>query len=126
MKSNFSPLPSCGDVTVQQLICSYCFFLGHSSLYSSYTLTSFWMSAAFSYPKVINHQWSAAVKHQRICHDCRGQVFSPISIMQQLGWQCAMELESVAVVLLTSVLAYLCGASDCKKKNLLIKSAGFF
>lgn len=93
-------------------------------------LTSCWMSAASSYPKVSDHQWSAAVKHQRTCDDCSRQVFSRTSVMQQLAWHCAVKLESVAVVLVTFVLGYLCGVSDCvRKKNRNCahsKSAGFF
>lgn len=31
-------------------------------------------------------------------------------IMQQLDWQCAIKLESVAVLLVNSRVGYLCGA----------------
>lgn len=86
-------------------------------------LTSCWMSLSFSHPKVINHQGSAAEKHQRI-YDCSRQIFSSMFIMQQLDWQCAIKLESVAVLLVNSMVGYLCGASDCsrKKESVLIKS----
>lgn len=37
--------------------------------------------------------------------------------MQQLDWQCAIKLESVAVLLVNSMVGYLCGASDCSRKK---------
>lgn len=104
---------SCGHRTVQQLICSRCLFLGHR-LPPALILTSCWMSVSFSRPKVINHQGSAAVKHQRI-YDCSRQNFSPMSIMQQLDRQCTIKLESLAILLLF-LSFFLCGASDGSRK----------
>jgi len=44
-----------------------------------------------------------------------------MSVMQQLDWHCAVKCESVAVVLVTSILGYLCPVSDClRKKNILL------
>lgn len=123
MKSNFYP-----DLLAVTLLCSSWSVVTISSwgrgLRIAVMLTSSWTSAAFSYPKVISHQWSAAVKHQRTYGDCTRQIFCPMSIMQQLDWHCAIQSESVAVVSVISILGYLCGVSDClrKKKSVLIKS----